>query len=197
MLPDDVAVVEARPCHRLYNPRFDSEKKLYRYVVAAGETRDPLLRRRAWYLGPRFARRDVRERRRVVEDYFDLDLMRDAAARLVGEHDFQAFRSSSDGREKTRRTLFRVDITSGHEGRADLLAIEVEGDAFMKNMVRILAGTLVDIARHHLEVSCIDAMLGPDGDRSQGGATAPPHGLTLQRIWPLRGDHPRAFEGRP
>lgn len=193
VLPHDIVVTEATTCHRLYNPRFDAEKKLYRYRIAVGEFRDPLTRRQAWQYGPRIARRDQgRERRACVEDYLDVPAMKAAAAKLVGHHDFQAFRAYDDGREHTERTMERVEVIEAYGGQADQLAFEIVGDGFMKNMIRIFAGTLADVGRQRLQPEVIDAMLSPDGGRSMGGPTAPPHGLSLVKIWLVRGDHKRA-----
>lgn len=194
VLPDDIVVTESVICHRLYNPRFDALKKLYRYRIAVGEFRDPLSRRQAWQYGPRIARRDQgRERRPVIEDYLDVPAMKAAAAKLVGHHDFQAFRAYDDGREHTERTMERVDVIPGYGGQADQLAFEIVGDGFMKNMIRIFAGTLADVGRQRLSPEVIDTMLAPDGGRSMGGPTAPPHGLSLVQIWLKRGDHKRVF----
>ncbi|MCB9636259.1 MAG: tRNA pseudouridine synthase A, partial [Sandaracinus sp.] len=165
-----------------YDPRFDAHRKLYRYLVSIGDTRDPLLRRTTWYVGPRLARRDRRPRRPIVEDFLDLDAMRDAATRLHGTHDFQAFRALSDERENTVRTIHRLELIPGFGGRDDVLAIEVEGNAFLKNMVRILAGTLVEVGRHHFRADYVDELLGPDGHRTKGGPTAPPQGLCLIHV---------------
>jgi tRNA pseudouridine38-40 synthase len=181
-LPADIAVREASPCAASYDPRFDATQKLYRYLVSIGETRDPLLRRTTWYVGPRLGRRDRRPRRPIVDDYLDLEAMRDAARRMLGTHDFHAFRALSDPREITVRTLFDLRVIEGFGGRDDLLALEVEGNAFLKNMVRILAGTLVDVGRHFFEPSYIDTLLSPDGHRTKGGPTAPAHGLCLVRV---------------
>ena len=202
VLADDVVVKAAKSCHRLYNPRFDAQKKLYRYLVQVGNTADPMLRRRAWQYGPRLARRDLSEgnpglsRKERVAVFLDVDAMREAAAHLVGRHDFQAFRAYDDGREHTERTLHRVEIIEGFEGRLDLMAIEIEGDGFMKNMVRILAGTLTDVGRQRIAPAQVQGMIGAEGKRSDGGPTAPAHGLTLVTVWLECGDHKRVEEGR-
>jgi len=188
LLPDDVAVVAAKACDRRYQPRFDAAGKLYRYLIHTGPHRDPISRRRAWHVGPQLARRDVRPRRRVVEDYLDLEAMRDAARRLEGEHEFQAFRASTDDREHTRRTMRAVRVLDGFGGRPEMLALEVEGDAFMKNMVRIMAGTLVEVGRQRMTPADVSALLSADARRHDGGMTAPAHGLTLVRIDLRHGD---------
>ncbi len=189
LLPDDVSITSAARCDRRYNPRYDAQGKLYRYLIKVGATRDPLTRHRAWYVSPTLARRDRRERGHFVDDYLCVDAMRDAAQRLCGTHDFRAFRAASDYRENTVRTLRGVRVIPGLWGDPALLAIEVEGDAFMKNMVRILAGTLLDIGRQRYTPDLIDHMFTTGARRGHGGPTAPAHGLCLVRIDLRRGDY--------
>ncbi|MBX3251639.1 MAG: tRNA pseudouridine(38-40) synthase TruA [Myxococcales bacterium] len=183
LLPDDVVIHAATPCAPRYDPRFDATRKLYRYLIRVGPTRDPLTRRAAWQLGPRFARRDVRPRPSTVAGYLDVSAMRDAAQRLLGTHDFKAFKAVADGRENTVRTIFELRVEPGYGGRDDVLAIEIEGNAFMKNMVRILVGTLVEVGRHRVAPAEMDALLDPSAHRTHAGPTAPAHGLCLVRIW--------------
>ena len=195
LLPDDVAIQDAAPCHRRYNPRFDGERKLYRYLVYPSATRDPLLRRTTWFLAPSYARRDRQGSRASLRDYLDVEAMQEAAAHFLGTHDFVAFRAMSDDRENTERTLFDVRVLEGFGGRDEVLAIEVEGNAFLKNMVRILAGTLVDVGRKRFAPDDIPPMLAPGATRQDSGPTAPAQGLTLVRITLAVGDHPRRSGG--
>ncbi|NWG74749.1 MAG: tRNA pseudouridine(38-40) synthase TruA, partial [Rubrivivax sp.] len=89
-----------------------------------------------------------------IADDLDLSIARTEAAALVGTHDFAAFRSSADERTSTRRTISAVAVReSDRDGR--LVHIDVHGDGFLHNMVRIIAGTLVDVARHRLEPGAI------------------------------------------
>ncbi len=201
-LPDDVVIHDARPCYRKYNPRFHAKHKHYRYLVRCGARRDPMIRHHAWQLGPKGMRPDVREREDRVEDFLDIDAMKAAAAAFVGEHDFHAFRQSGDEREIVVREMFEVEVRPGFDGRADLLAIDVVGNAFMKNMVRILAGTLVDVGRQRLSADAISSMLRAEADRADAGQTAPAHGLTLMHIELARYDGPgdafdRITKGEP
>lgn len=170
-LPDDVSIVDVLACADGYNPRFDTVAKTYRYVVLRDEPRDPLLRRSAWFLGQRQPGRGL-----------DLERMREAAACLVGTHDCHALRAADDDRENTIRTIFRIDVIEGWAGDPRLLAIEVEGNAFMKNMVRILAGTLVEAGRGKLHPERLTALLSPAGRREDAGPTAPAHALTLVSV---------------
>lgn len=167
-LPDDVRVQRAEACSVGYNPRFDSLGKHYQYLVQAGEAKNPLLRRRAFQIG----------RPRVL----DAGRMREAAQRLIGTHDYRAFRASDDARVTTIRTIWSIEITENYAGDASLVAIDVRGTAFMKHMVRILSGTLVDIGLGRLPFARVDELLGPEADRERAGQTAPAHGLTLVEV---------------
>ncbi len=189
-LPEDIVVHDTQPCYRRYNPRFHAAHKRYRYLVRCGERRDPMIRRRAWQLGPKGMRADVTERRDRIEDYLDVDAMKAAAACFLGEHDFRAFRQSGDQREIVVREMFAVDVEPGADGRPDLLAVEVVGNSFMKNMVRIMVGTLVDVGRGRIAPGAIPTMLREDADRAEAGQTAPAHGLTLIDIELARYDGP-------
>jgi tRNA pseudouridine38-40 synthase len=159
-LPDDVAVRRARSIDVEYNPRFAAKTKRYRYRIFNDELRDPHVRR-AWR----------------VAHALDLDRMRREGARLVGTHDFAAFRASSDERLETTRTLARVAVEQDEK----MVSIVVEGDAFLHNMVRIIAGTLVDVARGHLPEGTVERAFATK-DRALLGPTAPPSGLTLEHI---------------
>ncbi|WP_394825154.1 tRNA pseudouridine(38-40) synthase TruA [Pendulispora albinea] len=164
-LPDDVCVRAARLVPTGYAPRFSAKLKRYRYRLLLDRIRDPLVMHRAWRIG------------------FELDIekMRREAAVIVGTHDFAAFRSASDERKETVRTVSRaiLEPTDDIHARGRILSIVVEGNAFMHNMVRILVGTLVDIARGRLpEGSMARALEGRE--RRLAGATAPGHGLTLE-----------------
>jgi tRNA pseudouridine38-40 synthase len=142
-------------------------------------------------------RKDVTARADRVEDYLDLDAMGQAAAHLVGTHDFRAFRQSGDQREILVREMLEVRVIPRWDGRPDVLAIEVVGNSFMKNMVRIMVGTLVDVGRGRSSPDDVPAMLGEHADRSAAGQTAPAHGLTLVEITLSRFDGPGDAFDRP
>jgi tRNA pseudouridine38-40 synthase len=165
-LPPEVGVREARVVPDGSDPRRASGGKRYRYLVLASRVRDPLLRDRAWH----------------VHDPLDLGAMERAAAVLVGRHDFRAFRAADCERPTTVRHLFRVALLERHAGHPELLALEVEGTAFLKNMVRIIAGTLVDVGRGRLAEAAVPALLA-EGERTRAGITAPPHGLYLDEVF--------------
>ncbi len=176
----DLAVREAVACEPGYNPRYHASGKTYRYLLHLGPTRDPMLRNRAWHLSHRRAR-PCEGRPEKPEDWLDIDAMRAAAATLIGRHDFRAFKASRDPREQTVRTLTKVELTWPYHDRRDLIAIEIRGNAFLHNMVRIIAGTLVDVGREYLPVECMAKAI-ESGERDHVGQTAPAHGLYLVDI---------------
>jgi tRNA pseudouridine38-40 synthase len=106
-----------------------------------------------------------------------MSLIRAAASALVGEHDFRAFRAADCERRTTRRILRRLEV----DRQGALLTFDVEATAFLKNMVRILVGTMVDVGRGLLPPDAVSRML-ETGNRAAGGMTAPPQGLTLLRV---------------
>lgn len=181
-LPDDVVVNAAETCEAGYNPRFDALDKTYRYLLHAARDRDPLLRTRAWMLGRGRQLRVHFERADDASERLDLQAMRAAAQRFVGVHDFQALRSADDDRLVTVRHIFSFEIIERYGGHPSLVALEVRGNAFMKNMVRILTGTLVEVGRGKRRPESIDALLTKEACRDDAGVTAPAHGLTLVRI---------------
>lgn len=181
-LPDDVSVRAIEPCVVGFEPRFDSVGKLYRYLVHVGESRDPLRDRHSFHLGPSRAKKPLRNRAGSAVDYLDVEAMREAGQRLLGRHDFRAFRSADDVRENTVRTLRDVRVITPFGGQDDSLALEFEGDAFMKNMVRILVGTLLDVGRGAKAPASMARLLGPAARREDAGPTSPAHGLCLMRV---------------
>jgi tRNA pseudouridine38-40 synthase len=170
-LPEDVAVRAAEACAPDYEPRFDAVDKTYRYLFHVATARDPLVRHVSWHLGKAIRKRPLA-----------LDAMRDTCTRFVGSHDFRAFRAAADTRENTVRTLHDVTLHERYGGHSELLALQVRGSAFMLNMVRILAGTLIEVGRGRLSPARVSGLLDGPGERREAGVTAPAHGLTLVRI---------------
>ena len=180
-LPADVVVRGSRPAPAGYNPRFDAVDKTYRYVFLIDRERDPLLRHRAWHLPTRLLHPALRDGASPMTR-LDLEAMHRAAAQLLGTHDFRAFRSADDDRDNTMRTLHSLELTPAFQGDPRLLALTVRGSAFMKNMVRILSGTLLEVGRGKLPPDRIPNLLGPLAKRENAGQTAPPEGLTLLEV---------------
>jgi tRNA pseudouridine38-40 synthase len=162
VLPRDVAVVAAERAPDGFDPRRDARAKLYRYRLWNGASPSPLR-----------AGRTLR-----VERPLALAPMRQAAAILRGTHDFASFQAARSGARTTVRSLSRLDVVTLGPGE---LALFVEGDAFLRHMVRILAGTLLEVGRGRRGPEGLSAVLAAR-DRRAAGPTAPAHALTLVRV---------------
>lgn len=161
-------------------PRHHNLGKHYRYTIRAAPLRDPLRARYEWHI-PRA---------------LDLDALRAAAPHFVGRFDFGGFRATDCQAKHTIRRVRSVEVgvvelaseQPDDPGRLEpaprRLTIDVRGDAFLKNMVRIMVGTLVAVARAQFGAERIDEVLA-SGDRTRAGSTAPAHGLELVEVlWP-------------
>lgn len=162
LLPAQIAVTEALDVDDAFHPRFSATGKHYRYLILCRPDRSPRWASWAWH-------------RRTP---LDRDAMAVAAAALLGEHDFAAFRAAGCTARTTRRRIDTIDLVSPEPG---LLAIDVRGNAFLRNMVRIIAGTLVDVGEGRLTPAQVAEILARR-DRTRGGQTAPAHGLTLVEV---------------
>ena len=163
-LPDDLSILSAFAVSPEFHVRHDVVSKEYRYSVYRSPAPDPFLSDRAWHLFHRFR-----------EGY--LDAMREAAAHLVGRHDFAAFMAQGSQVSDTVRTIFRIGI----EEEGENLTFSVVGDGFLYNMVRIIVGTLIDVAKGKLLPDDVLQIL-LSRNRSLAGQTAPPEGLCLWKV---------------
>lgn len=162
VLPPDLAVVAAELAPEDFHARFDARAKLYRYRIWNGPARSPLRRRNALF----------------VERLFDLGAMRRAAEAFVGTHDFASFQAARSAARSTVRTVTRCEVEGRARGEVQLW---VEGDGFLRQMVRILAGTLIEVGRGRRAADSMAAVLAAR-DRRRAGPTAPARGLTLVRV---------------
>ena len=171
-LPRDVRVLRADAVAPGFDPIADCVSKCYRYTIAHSDRG--------------LAAASVFGRRTAWSTWHRLDpgAMRAAAAELVGTHDFAAFAQVNHGRESTVRTVFGCAVTAPAQDR---VVIEVAGNGFLYNMVRIIAGTLVEAGRGKVLPEDVRRALAT-GDRAASGPTLPPHGLRLEWVrYPAEG----------
>ena len=161
-LPEDVSVRFACAVPKGFAPRFSARSKRYRYRLLVDPVRDPYWRHRAWRV-----------------DAVDFALLALEARAAVGVHDFAGLRTSADRRTNTVRTLSHVDVVREADPR--IVAIVVQGDGFLHNMVRILVGTMTDVSRGRLPSGAVTRAI-ETSDRAVAGTTAPAHGLVLERV---------------
>ena len=165
-LPEDVQVRSARIVDEAFNPIGDAVAKGYRYRIAYGC--------RELHLRPLF------DRHFVFWTAHDLDpqKMHAAAQHIIGTHDFTSFTRLHHGRESTVRTVFDCEVHGTGERRCEM---NVAGNGFLYNMVRVIAGTLVEVGRGEISPEAIPAILAAR-ERTEAGPTLPPNGLCLMWV---------------
>ena len=164
-LPDDIAVVgEAVIEDDDFHPRYSVREKTYEYRMYDTPAEDPFRCGRAWHL------------KRPITDA-GLARMNEAAAHLVGRHDFSSFMAAGSKIEDAARTIRSIGIVRDGNG----LTLTVTADGFLYHMVRIITGTLVDVAAGTMEPDDMTAVLDAC-DRTRAGRTAPPDGLYLADV---------------
>ena len=191
----DVRVLSAEEMQPGFHARFDCRGKTYRYVFSTGVP-SVFRQKYCYFVDPKMCA--------LPEGKLDLTAMDRAAALFTGTHDFAAFQSAGGTpRETTVRTVFGADVRqvgapepkgagTGTAAGADVPAVPhaqpgdyvftVTGDGFLYNMVRIMAGTLVEVGLGRRDPEEIPGILA-SADRRQAGHTAPPQGLYLAKIY--------------
>lgn len=161
-LPHDMAVWRIDKMPGPFDARRQSIGKQYIYRIAQSLVVDPFLRDQVWH----------------IRGQLDVESMAQAASLLLGEHDFQSFRSSLCGALHAVRYIWHIGI----EKRGNLIEIDVRGNAFCLNMVRIIVGTLVDVGRKKIPAAEITTILLAR-DRRRAGLTAPAQGLNFSKVY--------------
>lgn len=162
MLPPDVRVRASRQVPETFHARFSTKGKRYRYL---------------FHVHPHAGALNRLTHAHVICPLDDA-LMRREAQSLIGTHDFAAFAASGSVVKDTVRTIYRADVT-----RDDTqIRLIVEGNGFLYNMVRIIAGTLIGVGSGKLEPGAFSRAI-ETGNRLDLGVTAPAHGLTLMEVF--------------
>lgn len=160
-MPEDVVIHRVWEQGLAFDANKSAKRKLYRYVIHDGDTPDPFMRRYCYH-----------NRRRL-----DAAAMNRASQCLKGRHDFHSFETNWPNRLSSVRTITHIAVNRV----GDYMWLDVEADGFLYNMVRAIAGTLVEVGRGKLQENQVAAILKAE-DRTQAGATAPPQGLFLMRV---------------
>jgi tRNA pseudouridine38-40 synthase len=160
-LPPDVVVRDAADVPESFDANRDAKRKLYRYIIHDGAVPDLFMRRYCCH----------------VKRRLDAAAMARAAAVLRGRHDFHSFETDWPNRMSSVRTITHVSLNR----MGDWIWLDVEADGFLYNMVRAIAGTLMNVGRGYWPESQVAAILHAE-DRTQAGPTAPAQGLFLMRV---------------
>lgn len=160
-LPKDIVIYRAEEAAPGFDAQRSAKSKLYRYVIMNSDFLDPFLRR---YAAKCFYKLDIRR-------------MRQAAGYLTGRHDFRSFQAADGIERGSVRTIKDIAI----EKDGDLIYIDIEADGFLYNMVRNIAGTLVEVGRGKFTVPSVKDILRKK-DRRCSGPTMPAKGLRLVKV---------------
>ncbi len=172
LLPKDIRIKNSEQAQDGFHARFDAKMKWYRYSILNHPQGSPLYRRTTGH----------------VPYALDLKRMQESLAPLVGTHDYAAFAASGSMVKSTVRTICEIRLTK----LGDRIILDVLGSGFLYNMVRIIAGTLIDIGRKKLGTDAFLQMI-EHRDRLCGGLTAKPEGLMLMHVFYGEPDADRAL----
>lgn len=162
-LPGSIRISKVSEVLEQFHARFDAKAKTYQYVIHNTQHRNVFDRNYCWYVG----------------STLDVSAMQKAASHFVGTHDFKCCQATG-GPEKqsTVRTVMDLQVKQQDEK----IIIEITGDGFLYNMVRIIVGTLVQVGLGRIKPDGIEGIL-QSKDRSRAGPTAPPQGLYLVQVY--------------
>ena len=161
----DLRILQAEEVPEEFHARFSAVGKKYRYLIRNQKEMPVFLRNYRYH----------------VREPLDVDAMALAAECITGTHDFACFQAAGGiPRETTVRTIWSLEVA--REPESGDISIEVRGDGFLYNMVRIITGTLVEAGQGKISPEDIDTMIA-EKDRRLAGHTAPPQGLYLAEVY--------------
>jgi tRNA pseudouridine38-40 synthase len=163
-LPNDLSLFWAKECDYDFHPRYDVKGKEYLYRIMNQKVYDPFEYGRAWFLP-----RDINEEK--------LNRMKSAAKHFLGKKDFSSFMAEGSDVVDTVRNITDLSV----EKTGDLIEIRITADGFLYNMVRIIVGTLTEVAFGRFSPDDIPNIIS-SCDRKNAGMTAPAEGLYLNRV---------------
>lgn len=161
VLPVDISVKEIEEVSEFFNPRRDARSRVYQYRIWNHQWRSPIWARYSWH----------------IPYLLKSEAMNEAAALLVGDHDFSSFQGTDSVEHNPHRTVFFSAIRQN----GDFLVYDVEARSFLRHMVRNIVGALVDVGRSALSITDFAAIFTAR-DRTRARLNAPPQGLFLMEV---------------
>ena len=163
LMPADIAILKVSEEKKEFHSQRSAKRKTYRYWILNSPMGDPHLRRTSWH----------------IPLPLNISAMKKAAKPLVGTHDFMAFRASDASTKTSVRTIYKITFGKQNKG---LFYIDFTGNGFLKNMIRNIMGTLVDVGRGRETPENVKNIL-QSCDRKRAGMKVPAQGLFLMKIF--------------
>ncbi len=159
-LPEDIAVNSIEITDEQFHSRFNVSKKHYQYKIWNGVHSNVFERKNSYW----------------IEGSLDIDKMKEAAKLLVGKHDFIGF-STKSKKKNTNKEIYDIEIST----QGSMIIIDIYGEGFLYNMIRIIVGTLIEISQSKKDIDIIQSVL-KSGNREDAGFTVPGKGLCLVNV---------------
>ena len=160
-LKKSIRIQKAEEVEEDFHSRYHCKQKTYRYVINNSEQGSSIYRNLEYF----------------VPNKLNVEKMQEAVKYFEGEHDFKAFKASGTSSKSSVRTIYKTKV----EKQGDRIIIELTGNGFLYNMVRIIAGTLVEVGLGKIEPNEIPEII-EKGERARAGKTLPPQGLYLVKV---------------
>lgn len=157
-----IVIINAEEVEERFHSRYNCKKKTYRYVIDNSEFPTPMYRYLEYH----------------IPNKLNIEAMKEAAKFFEGEHDFKAFKSSGTSSKSSVRTIYKAEVKKVENNR---IYIELTGNGFLYNMVRIISGTLVEVGLGKIKPEEIKTII-ESKDRQKAGKTLPAHGLYLMNV---------------
>ena len=162
LLPEDIVITSCKVVPEKFHARYDVKSKVYHYRILNRLLPAAISRQYAWH----------------IRKKLDLEAMKEAICCILGSHDFKAFEGSGSPRASSIRSIINADFVITDN---DYIVLRIEGDGFLKFMVRNIVGTLVDVGLDKITPDDFKQIL-ISKDRNLAGITAPAHGLFLMEV---------------
>ena len=160
-LKKSIRIQKSEEVEEQFHARYNCKQKTYRYIINNGENASAIYRNLEYF----------------IPNKLNVEKMNQAIKYFEGEHDFKAFKASGTSSKSSVRKIYKTQIREEN----DRIIIELTGNGFLYNMVRIIAGTLVEVGLGKIEPSQIPAII-ESKDRKKAGKTLPPYALYLMKV---------------
>jgi len=160
-LKKSIRILEAEEVDERFHSRYSCKKKTYRYIINNSKNGTAIYRNLEYNFSGKL----------------DAEKMNRAIQKFIGEHDFKGFKASGTSSKNSIRTIYEASVIR----KDDRVIIELTGNGFLYNMVRIIAGTLIDVGTDKIKMEEIENIIN-SGDRARAGKTLPPNGLYLVKV---------------